>query len=87
LRGPGIPSRTGVAGGGCPFGEGGAGAVANRLKRGRLRPFRPPRSLEKGAGCKARYGFGGEGEDLEARASPFTAPMKARRGRGQPSRG
>jgi hypothetical protein len=27
--------------------------------------FAPPRSLEKREGCKPRYGFGGEGEDLE----------------------
>jgi hypothetical protein len=49
--------------------------------------FAPPRSLEKREGCKARYGFGGEGEDVEASPSPFTAPMGGEEGEGRPSRG
>ena len=52
-----------------------------------MKPFRTPRSLENMEGCKGRYALGEEGEDQEAGPSPFTAPMGARRGKGQPSRG
>jgi len=45
-------------------------------------PFRPPRSLEKVAGCKGHYAFREEGEDVRASPPPFTAPMGARRGEG-----
>jgi hypothetical protein len=52
-----------------------------------LPPVSHPHSLENGTGWEARYAPGEEGGDLEARASPFTAPMRARRGTGWPSRG
>ncbi len=68
------PSRTGAGGSGWPFGGGGAGAVANRLKGPNRPPFRPPRSLENMEGCKGRYAPGEEGEDLEARDSPLHRP-------------
>jgi hypothetical protein len=47
-----------------------------------LRRFRTPHFLERRGGCKAHYGFGGEGEDLEAAPSPFTALMGGEEGEG-----
>jgi hypothetical protein len=47
-----------------------------------LRAFRTPRSLENMGGCKARYGFGEEGEDLEARDSPLHRPDEGQEGEG-----